>query len=439
MAGGFLVCVGAGLICGQEAGKATTESLAVTEWVKGAAIRLTGTDPTGDLQDMEALGAVIGDARIVAMGEETHGTREFFQLKHRMLEYLVEKKGFTIFAMEADWPESLSINEYVVNGTGDAQSALDQLYFWTWNTEEVKELVQWMRKYNEDPKHAKKIKFSGFDMQLAHVAARNVLNYLERVDPEQAKAAARVLAPVSDAEREKAAKARPGALWEGEEDRVRVLLRQFESEKAKYVQASSEEEWVIAQHNLEIVRQAVELYSIKKQGNVSPRDRAMAKNVKWILDQEGPSAKIMLWAHNGHVSAGMLGGGGAMGKELRRMYGQEMVVCGMSFGEGSFQAIQPGTGLRQFTVEKAPEDSVDGVLAATGIPLFAVDLRRVPANGAAAKWLSKPQKMRSIGAVYSEGLKNKAFTETTPRDFDVLFFVQRTTAARENPKQTQQR
>ncbi|HTP69213.1 MAG TPA: erythromycin esterase family protein [Dongiaceae bacterium] len=406
----------------------------VTEWVKGAAIPLAGMDPSNDLTDMERLDAMVGDARIVAMGEATHGTREFFQLKHRMLEYLVEKKGFTILGIEANWPESLAINDYVVNEVGDAQSALDGLYFWTWNTEEVLDLLHWMRKYNEDPAHTKKVKFFGFDGQIARLAATNVMNYLAKVDPEEAKNAAKIFEPVSDLKKEKEAAKKSEVFWERQEDKLLAIENKFVSHKAAYVKASSEKEWTMAQHNLEITRQAAEIYSFKQKGNVSTRDRAMAKNVRWILEQEGPEAKIMLWAHNGHVSAGQLGGGASMGNQLRQMYGKDMVVCGFSFDEGSFQALEKGRGLRQFTVGPASGDTLDGVLAATGIPLFAVDLRSAPADSAVAKWLESPQRMRSVGALYSENARDGGFVEVKPRDFDVLFFVQKTSAAHENPK-----
>src|SRR5205823_5183417 len=82
--------------------------------------------------------------------------------------------------MEANWPESLAINDYVLNGTGDAEEALDSFHFWTWNTEEVLNMIRWMRKYNQDPKHTNKVKFLGFDMQVAYVAVRNAERYLEK-------------------------------------------------------------------------------------------------------------------------------------------------------------------------------------------------------------------------------------------------------------------
>ena len=125
---------------------------------------------------MHGLRALVGQARVVALGEATHGTREFFQLKHRMLEFLVEEMGFRVFAIEANWPECLAINDYVLHGEGDPEEALAGIYFWTWNTEEVLELIEWMRRYNADPAHEQKLKFYGVDMQYTVGAASAIDN-----------------------------------------------------------------------------------------------------------------------------------------------------------------------------------------------------------------------------------------------------------------------
>ena len=142
----------------------------VRDWFRSQAVPLKTSLPGSGFEDMQPLKAMIGDARIVSVGEATHGTREFFQLKHRMLEFLVSEMGFTIFGIEANWPESLAVNDYVLKGKRDPAKALAGLYFWTWNTEEVLDMIRWMRHYNEDPTHERKIKFQGFDMQTPFVA-----------------------------------------------------------------------------------------------------------------------------------------------------------------------------------------------------------------------------------------------------------------------------
>jgi len=409
----------------------------VTAWFESAAIPLDSTSPESGLDDLRPLQSTIGNARIVAMGEATHGTHEFFQLKHRMLEFLVERMGFTVFGIEANWPESLAVNDYVLNGNGDPAKALAGLYFWTWNTEEVLDMIRWMRRYNQDSSHTKKVKFFGFDMQVAHVAVTNVEVYLQRVDPDEAKVASAILAPLSDAAGEREYTNKSEDFRHKTAEGIKSMLARFDSVKKVYVDSSSFEEWILARHNLEIVRQAEELCAAGPTGYFSARDRSMAENVKWILDNEGPGSKIMLWAHNGHVSTLPLGAGEPMGMSLRRRYGTEMVVCGFSFDHGSFQAWQKGKGLRKFTVGPAIPGSLDSALAATGIPVFAIDLRGAPSTGAVADWLSAPQLMRSIGAVYNETPPGAFFTSVNLHSFDVIFFVNRTTAARENPKHSE--
>jgi erythromycin esterase len=403
----------------------------IVEWLRTSAIPLQTTNPEAELSDLRQLGSVIGNARIVAMGEATHGTREFFQMKHRMLEFLVEKMGFTVFAIEANWPESLAVNDYVLNGNGDPAAALAGMYFWTWNTEEVLDMIRWMRTYNDDPAHTQKVQFLGFDMQTARVAISNVDEYLENVDPHERQTAELVLAPLANEGNEREYLRRPARVQAETAEGIKSLLDFFDQHKHNYVAASSEKQWVLARHNLEIIKQAAELYSSRSR---AARDRYMAENVKWILDNEPSGTKIMLWAHNGHVSTA----NSAMGSVLRRMYGQDMVVCGFSFYEGSFQAI-PGSGLRDwlqdFVVGPAPPDALDSALAETGLPLFAIDLRRASSNATVHRWLGMAHRMRTVGAVYNKLLPPGTYLpEVVPDSFDVIFFVKRTTPARKNPK-----
>lgn len=400
----------------------------VTNWIQTAAIPLDSANPQSGLKDLLPLQSAIGNARIVAMGEATHGSREFFQLKHRMLELLVEKMGFTVFGIEANWPESLAVNDFVLNGSGDPEEALARLYFWTWNTEEVLDMIRWMRAYNTDPHHLRKVKFYGFDMQVSHVAVLNVDSYLQKVDPEGYKLALSILDPLRHPAEEQNYRNMPERFRHDTAQGIQILLERFARMKDMYVAASSSEQWIIAQHNLEIVQQAEELQS------TGPwvRDHFMAANVKWILDNEGPSSRILLWAHNGHVST--LPFGEPMGMQLRKMYGKDMVVCGFSFDQGAFQAKDTKRELHQFTVGPSIPGSLDAALSGTGLPLFAIDLRSLPQVGVVAEWFNTPQLMRTIGATYDESFPNRYFAHINPHAFDLIFFVNRTTAAHENPK-----
>jgi erythromycin esterase len=163
------------------------------------------------------------------------------------------------------------------------------------------------------------------------------------------------------------------------------------------------------------------------------RDQSMADNVKWILDNN-PNAKIMLWAHNGHVSTAGGLGFEPMGAFLRKMFGAQMVVFGFAFNQGSFQAVELNKGLRDFTVGPAPAGSLDATLAAAAIPLFALDLRGIPTGSPVAAWLAEPHKTRSIGAVFSQDSAGQYLLDMSAhQSFDAILFVEKTTAARKNP------
>src|SRR6516225_6898264 len=151
------------------------------DWVRAHAIRLSTVEAGHGFADLQPLEGVIGDARIVSLGEATHGSREFFQLKHRMLEFLASRMGFTIFSIEANMPEAYRLNDYVLNGTGDPAALIRGMYFWTWDTEEVLAMVRWMRAFNESGKG--RVQFTGFDMQTPTVAAENVRTFVAKYEP----------------------------------------------------------------------------------------------------------------------------------------------------------------------------------------------------------------------------------------------------------------
>ena len=141
----------------------------VVEWMASSAIRL-------ETADMEPLKRVIGDARIVALGDATRGTHEFFELRHRMLEFLATKMGFTVFAMEANMPETQLLNEFVQRGTGDPAALLRGTRLWTLDTREMIDLIQWMRDFNQSGKGH--LEVAGFDMLAPDLALKNVREFV---------------------------------------------------------------------------------------------------------------------------------------------------------------------------------------------------------------------------------------------------------------------
>src|SRR5262245_58786654 len=164
----------------------------VTSWLKSAASPLATLDPRADTSDLAPLRSIVGDARIVALGEATHGSHEFFAFKARAVAFLVSQLDFTDFAMETDWTQALAANDFVEHGQGDLDSALKALSP-LWRNEEYRGLLAWMRAWNSDPAHARNVRFHGLDLGAPALTARRLGEYLARVDPDVAESVAPVI------------------------------------------------------------------------------------------------------------------------------------------------------------------------------------------------------------------------------------------------------
>ncbi|MCB9571311.1 MAG: erythromycin esterase family protein [Kofleriaceae bacterium] len=373
----------------------------VVGWLRDHAIRLTSAEAGHGFDDLGGVGKIVGKARVVALGEATHGTREFFQLKHRILEYLVATKGFTLFGIEANQPECRAINDYVLHGVGDARAALRGIYFWTWNTEEVLAMIEWMRTWNDDPSHQQKVQFVGFDMQTTTVAYASVAAYLREVAPTEADA---LLAPIVALAGQDASQQVAGATPEARvaiDAGLKALEARFATRAKRWRKATSKQALADARHDLTILRQAFGMYGVKS-GGFDARDRAMADNIEWLLAQH-PGERMVVWAHNGHV--GMeLGGVHNMGGHLRKELGaKDYRIFGFGFGDGSFQARdqsgEHGGELGEITLGPAPEWDLSAPFTRAGLDLAVVDLRTLKA-GVVRDWFAAPHPMRDTGAVF---------------------------------------
>jgi erythromycin esterase len=367
---------------------------------------------------------MVGAATVVGLGEATHGSREFFQLKHRVLEYLVERKGFTVFAIEASYPESLAVNDYVLHGTGDPQKALAGMYFWTWNVQEVLAQIDWMRQWNADPKHAKKVKFIGFDMQTACVGVARALEYVDKVDPAAAKTARTSLAPLS-CENEQKYRRLPAEQHTATAKALVDLLDLFDRRKPAWSARTSQAAWAIARQHAAVASQAEHQES---GAGLDWRDESMAKNVRWILDNEPRGTRMVVWAHNGHVGVQGSEPWVPMGAHLSKQLGKAYLPVGFVFDHGAFQAMNGAYRLGEQHVGQAPAGDLAEAFHRVQTPIFALDLRLPPA-GIVADWLNAPHSMREVGAMFSNE-ESTTSTVILPRRFDAVIYVDETTRAR---------
>ncbi|WP_227354082.1 erythromycin esterase family protein [Haladaptatus salinisoli] len=422
------------------------------------AIPLDAVDPTADFDDLAPLSDVLADDRIVGLGEATHGTREFFRLKHRLLRYLVTEHDVRVFGLEANFSETLALDDYVVYGEGDPRSALDGIYFWTWNVDSILEMVDWLRSFNADRPVDDRVRFYGFDAQYSHGAVDELVEFFESADAEYLSTVRDDLNAADDEgtppHQDEARKAH----FEAAERVIPKLRDRLHENREFYVERRSESAWELALQHVRIVEQACEhkrAVHDRQEGTVDEdtaterclriRDRAMADNVDWILAHENAD-RMVIWAHDAHlnrveqtvrktgVSATSLGG------HLAARHGDDYYALGFSFGRGSFQAIsevpdaegdEPAYSLRERTVESPLPDTIDATLADLGHPLAIVDIESAMEDDRAAEWLADPQRHFSVGATYDPENPEEYLTEYVYAEaFDGVCYVDETTRAR---------
>ena len=421
----------------------------LTQWLSENALPLESVEAGQGFSDLLPLKKIFKNVRIVSLGEATHGSREFFQFKHRMLEFLVEEMGFQIFAIEASYVGCNNINDYVLYGKGDPAEALASQKFWTWDTQEVRDMIQWMREYNTKVPEDKKVKFLGYDLQHLEKGMDFVETFVEKHIPEYAETVSSAIKPlridpfaITDLP-----KAQP-------EEKARILSKLHEMmgilafHETPLTRETSSEEYAFVLNNARLITQFYAAYSKPMMGSdqtqsaAALRDLYMAENVEYILNTEGSDTRIVVWAHNGHISNATWGRNyAAMGSHLKKILGDAYYALGFAFNQGSFQArlMDPKSdqngALIEHSVGPAPEGSVEWYLAKPGIDNYIIDFQQAAEIHSVKNWLESKHPMRFIGAGFSPKLGDKQYMApiVLKDHFDGVVFFDRTSRARPNP------
>jgi erythromycin esterase len=380
------------------------------DWIRNTAIPFNGDAPRRGYEDLLPLKDVVGNARIVALGEGTHGTREFFRMKHRLLEFLATEMGFTIFSIEANMPEAYRLNEYVLTGVGDPKQLLKGMYFWTWNTQEVLDMILWMREFNLSGKG--RVEFTGFDMQTPTVAIQVVRDFVSQYDRE----ALVFVNSSADSANMAASTANRGntGLAAIAASAWLSIVERLTGNREQYASAGAQPGAIAwALQNARVVLQSMQMRS-----NAVSRDESMAKNVEWILDQS-PGAKIVLWAHNFHVSRQA----GAQGSYLARRYGKDYLPIEFAFHEGRYNAVGNPGPLGPHNAAPSFAGSAEYIFHSVGMPQFILDVRKASPDNPASAWLLGSIQFRSIGALAVDGFSTR---HDLSKFSDVLIFFDQT-------------
>lgn len=370
-----------------------------------AAHPLRTTEPGRNNADLRALGAMIGGAKVVGLGESTHGSHEFFTMKERLFRYLVEEKGFRAFALELNWSAGLEIDEFVQTGKGDAREiAKRTLAGSPWDREEFVSLIRWMRDYNRSHP-GRTVHFVGDDLGAPSVNDKffaRITDYVRQHHPEALPRLNRLytgLRPIDDAS---------AYLGKPLDERQRFSAQAEEAlQLIKSLKGAGSDAYEWTEQHARFLAQTAKFLSIDVADPKSVaagqhlRDEAMAQNVAWWQKRTGH--KILLSAHNGHVayvSDNPAAYPKAQGAYLREALGRNYLPIGFSFDRGSFLSIgeAPGAGWTKFSVPAAEPGSNEYTLDKVRREDFYLDVRTAPP--AARAWLDTARPTRSIGTQF---------------------------------------
>lgn len=407
---------------------------AVVSALNRSAYPLLSTKPYGSLCDLHPLGCMIGNAHVVGLGEATHGTHEFFTLKHRVFEYLVEEKGFTTFMLELSWGTGLQLNDYVLYGKGDPREIMRQEFVQNYRVfanEEYVQLIEWMRDYNKNHPLRRKLQFMGNDVNYPHIRIFNdIFRYVcERGHPELVPKLTCLydgLIPTTDlATWEQEYYTKPQSERQQIQRQAEEALRLVKSLRCGALPEAAD--WA--------EQQATVIVWVARSSAIEdfwiPRDQAMAENTIWWYRHK--HSKILLSAHNVHVGRNPEEGYKTQGMWLQEILGPDYVNIGLTFYQGSAIAVDENTGyLRKFTVGPPPPANAERVLSQVRFPDYMLDMRTV--GEPARAWLTQEHPVRYIVASETQDTVGNEIVETSLRcTYDILIQIHDITASHPIP------
>ncbi len=385
--------------------------------IKNNVITLSTVEPNIDKSDLIPLKPIFDKAEIISLGEGTHGTSEFFKMKDRLVRFITSENRDAVFAIEANMPEARLLNEYIQTGKGNAKELLEGLYFWTWNTQEVLDMIEWMKDYNLSGKG--NIEFCGFDMQYPAIAAKNVFEFLEKNDTAYIDSVNILYKTIIDSY-EKAIKnyqKREQSIIKLWYDAAIVLNNHINANKSNYLKTMDSIIVDIVIQDSKIIIQAAEMFL----PGTFVRDRCMAENIIWIKEHIAKDKKLILWAHNGHV--GKINK--MMGDHLYKKYGNKMFVVGFGYYTGSY-TTNGENGLEAYSTDLPEAGSIEWVLHNIGINNLFLNFRS-NSNMPEMQWLNDEINFRSVGAVQ---LDESFAPIILPKVFDGLTFIDESTPSK---------
>ena len=396
-----------------------------------------------DRADLNPLLSRIGDARVVLIGEATHGTSEFYRMRELITRALITKKGFTFVAIEGDWPDAARIDHYVRHFEYQPSewTAFARFPTWMWRNNEVRTFVEWLRRENADRAPSERAAFHGLDLYSLHNSIREVLDYLDDVDPHAANVARERYGCLTPWQSDPATYGRAALTgrYRSCEKEVSSMLAGILTKRREYALRDGER-YFDAVQNARLVINAERYYRVMYYGSRASwnlRDSHMFETLKSLLAFYGSHSKAVVWAHNSHTgdaSATEMSARGEhnLGQLCRREFEDRAYLIGFGTDRGTVAAASDWDGpMRIMSVRPAIEQSYERRLHIVSQDIdeskFFLPMRnRAPLQ----EVLERPRLERAIGVIYRPDteLASHYFQAVLPRQFDEYIWFDETRA-----------
>jgi erythromycin esterase-like protein len=383
------------------------------------------------------------DARVVLLGEASHGTSEFYRARAAISRRLIEQHGFTIVAVEADWPDAATIDRYVRHRPpreGEMR-AFERFPTWMWRNAEVDAFIRWMRGHNGPREYERMCGFYGLDLYNLSASMRAVIDFLEAEDPGLARLASKRYGCLEPWAENPAAYGRH-ALIEGYARCEVGVIQMLKELLQRHVDCLAEEcdEWLDAAANARLVKNAEAYYRVMYHGSAESwnlRDTHMFETLCQLLEAKGPEAKAIVWAHNSHIGNAAFTDMGMHREELnigqltKERFGDKARLIGFGTHRGTVAAADDWDApMRIKRVQPSLPESHERKSHEAGVPRFLLDLREGELDARLREELMEPRLERFIGVIYRpETERWSHYSEAIlPKQFDAWLWFDETEA-----------
>jgi len=409
-----------------------------------AAVRAAAIDLDNERDVCAPALELIGDASFVLIGEASHGTHDFYDLRAELTKRLIAENGFSAVAVEADWPDAYRVNRYVRSesdddNADDALAGFERFPTWMWRNTVVAEFVEWLRDYNRPLPDSKRAGFYGLDLYSLFRSMEAVVEYLEGVDPEAARRARYRYGCFDHFGEDSQAYGYAASfdLSQSCEDEAVRQLREMQARGFGESRTGGADDFFAAEQNARLVKNAERYYRSMFRGRASSwnlRDSHMMETAENLIEhhrERGRPAKMIVWAHNSHLGdarATEMGHHGELnlGQLFRQRHDAHVVLVGMTTHAGTVTAASDwdAPGERKKVRQSLP-GSYERLFHDTGSGKFFLPLR-----GGGASPLPKQMLERAIGVIYrpeSERVSHY-FGADLASQFDCVYHLDETRA-----------